>query len=556
MASSSAARVGEEELVRKENKFLRKEVKQLRARLNELERAIVVQHAQPGKLSRSDSMDLLQLASFVDEADARRPLEIIVFGASGDLAKKKTFPSLFGIFSKQFLPDNVSIMGYARSAMTDDELRERIREHLPPRTSADDDEEEEIRSQFLKRIRYVRGQYDDLSTLVEFLRARAAEFGRANRMFYLALPPSAFGSTLAAVRHQVCDAVELSGGGCWRRIVIEKPFGRDSASSAALQNKVAALFTEQEVYRIDHYLGKEIVQNLIVTRFCNVAFQPLWNRNHIDCVIITLKEDFGTEGRAGYFDTSGIIRDVVENHCLQVLSLVAMEQPVSLSAEDIRNEKVKVLRSIPPLTLQDVVIGQYSASELGCGYLQEDGVPADSVTPTFAACRFYVNNPRWDGVPFIIKCGKALNERKAEVRIQFRQPPGQLFSHQLGRNELIQRIQPNEAVLLRVINKKPGLTGELAATELDLTYKSRFELAVADAYERLILDVVRGDQSLFVRDDELEVAWQIFTPLLHTLEQQRIKPLQYPRGSRGPSAADDLIRQCGYVYHGTLPAKL
>jgi len=312
---------------------------------------------------------------------------------------------------------------------------------------------------------------------------------------------------------------------------------------------LGVLFTEEQLYRIDHYLGKEMVQNVMGLRFANSVFEPLWNRFYIKTVQITFKEDIGTQGRGGYFDEFGIIRDVMQNHLLQMFALIAMEPPVSLSAENVRDEKVKLLRSVPPISFNEVIIGQYGSSEDGknISYLDDKTVPKGSITPTFATAVLHINNSRWNGVPFIMKCGKALNERKAEVRIQFH-PPASLLYASPPPHELVLRVQPDEAVYLKMLGKKPGLADSLEQMELDLTYKDRFQhISLPDAYERLIYDVVRGDHNLFVRSDELEAAWKIFTPLLHHLEQNKVKPIIYPYGSRGPPSSDELIKNCGFV---------
>ena len=523
--------------MREENAKLRTKLKEYKSRLLTAERCLSVTSAHPAPTPDHRDADEL-LDSFVTPSRplASGRLVIVVFGASGDLAKKKTFPALFRIWQRGFLPAGTAIVGYARSQMGVEQFQKQVTQYIKAAG-------EEI-GRFLEHCTYVAGPYNDLGGLDQWFVREQEREAVGVRVFYLALPPSVFPETLAAVKRDVHDK------GVINRVVIEKPFGHDSMSSADLQQKVGSLFSEEEVYRIDHYLGKEMVQNMMVFRFANSIWEPLWNRNFIDCVVISFKEDFGTEGRAGYFDSFGIIRDVMQNHLLQILSIIAMEHPVTLSAEDIRNEKVKVLRAIPPVSLVDTVIGQYGASPDGKlpAYKDEEGVPEGSTTPTFATCCFRINNPRWEGVPFILKCGKGLNERKAEVRVQFKAPPGNLFGN-LIRNELVKRIQPDEAVYLKVATKKPGLSGELQQTTLDLTYKSRFDLSepLPDAYERLILDVMRGDHSLFVRNDELEVAWSIFTPLLHTLEQQKIPPIIYTQGTRGPEESDEFIRHMGLV---------
>jgi len=351
------------------------------------------------------------------------------------------------------------------------------------------------------------------------------------------------------------NAMSTSG---WTRVVVEKPFGRDSASAAQLGRDLGSLFAEDQIYRIDHYLGKEMVQNLMAVRFANELFEPVWNRHHVATVQITFKEPFGTQGRGGYFDEFGIIRDVMQNHLIQILALVAMEPPVSMRAEDVRDEKAKLLRAVPPITLDNLVIGQYGPGEKESAYLDDPTVPKGSITPTYAAAVLFINNSRWRGTPFILKCGKALDERKAEIRITFKKPATGLFmEHELAPNELVIRVQPDEAVYLRLTIKKPGLSADTVYTELDLSYKDKFAqgrpLNLPDAYERLIYDVIRGDHNLFVRDDELMAAWNIFTPVLHRLEEEKIRPELYQYGSRGPESAAELIKKYyvrvpGYKY--------
>lgn len=311
------------------------------------------------------------------------------------------------------------------------------------------------------------------------------------------------------------------------------------------------------MYRIDHYLGKEMVQNLMTIRFGNKIFNPTWNRENIASVLITFKEPFGTQGRGGYFDEFGIIRDVMQNHLLQILSLVAMEKPASCHPDDIRNEKVKVLKCIEKITLDDCILGQYIGNpELEgdgkIGYLEDSTVPAGSSTPTYAMAVLKINNERWDGVPFILRCGKALNERKAEVRIQYQDVAGDIFEGKPKRNELVIRVQPGEALYVKMMTKSPGITFDMEETELDLTYKNRYkEINLPDAYERLILDVFCGSQMHFVRSDELEEAWRIFTPVLHDIDRLKPKPIQYMYGSRGPKEADKKCDEQNFKYYGS-----
>jgi len=334
-------------------------------------------------------------------------------------------------------------------------------------------------------------------------------------------------------------------------VIVEKPFGRDSESSRELGRGLARHLAEDQIYRIDHYLGKELIENLTVLRFSNRVFEPLWSRQYIRNVQIIFSEDFGTQGRGGYFDQYGIIRDVIQNHLLQILALFAMEQPVSLDAEDIRNEKVKVLRSMKVVSPDDVVLGQYKARGKQPGYLDDPTVPQGSLTPTFAAVAMFINNSRWEGVPFLMKAGKALHKRYAEVRVQFWGVPGNLYRDKQGSdpdaacNELVIRIQPKEAIYLKINNKVPGLGLRLDQTRLDLQYQDTYQHELPDAYERLLLDVVNGDKRLFIRYDELEAAWGLYTPVLHELEVAGVAPELYPYGSRGPLGAHYLAAKYG-----------
>ncbi|XP_061075971.1 glucose-6-phosphate 1-dehydrogenase-like isoform X2 [Conger conger] len=408
-------------------------------------------------------------------------------------------------------------------------------------------------SAFFSRNSYISGRYGDEGSFSR-LQAHLGSLPcgvEANRLFYLALPPSVYHDVSKNIRHHCMSTRGYS------RVIVEKPFGRDLPSSDELSAHLSSLYSEDQIYRIDHYLGKEMVQNLMVLRFGNRIFGPIWNRDSVACVVLTFKEPFGTQGRGGYFDDFGIIRDVMQNHLLQMLSLVAMEKPASTSSDDVRDEKVKVLKCIAPVSLSDVVLGQYVGDPEGqgdakLGYLDDTTVPKDSSTPTFATAVLYVHNERWDGVPFVLRCGKALNERKAEVRLQFADVPGDIFGAQCRRNELVVRVQPNEAVYVKMMSKKPGVFFSPEETELDLTYHSRYQgVKLPDAYERLILDVFCGSQMHFVRSDELREAWRIFTPLLRQIEQEKTPPIPYTYGSRGPPEADELLKRVGFRYGGT-----
>ncbi|KAA0706805.1 Glucose-6-phosphate 1-dehydrogenase [Triplophysa tibetana] len=460
----------------------------------------------------------------------------IIMGASGDLAKKKIYPTLWWLFRDGLLPEQTYFVGFARSELT----VESIRAACMPYMKAVDSEAERL-SAFFSRNSYVSGKYVDGSSFANLHTHLLSLTGgvEANRLFYLALPPNVYHDVTENIRH---NCMSTKG---WNRIIVEKPFGRDLQSSEELTKHLSTLFTEDQIYRIDHYLGKEMVQNLMVLR------------DSVACVVLTFKEPFGTQGRGGYFDDFGIIRDVMQNHLLQMLSLVAMEKPASTSSDDVRDEKVKVLKSIDPVSLSDVVLGQYIGDPEGegdakLGYLDDPTVPKGSTQATFATAVLYVKNERWDGVPFILRCGKALNERKAEVRLQFTDVPGDIFTGQCRRNELVVRVQPNEAIYAKMMSKKPGVYFCPEETELDLTYHSRYkDVKLPDAYERLILDVFCGSQMHFVRSDELREAWRIFTPLLHQIEKEKTPPIPYKYGSRGPPEADELVKKVGFRYEGT-----
>jgi glucose-6-phosphate 1-dehydrogenase len=483
------------------------------------------------------------------------PLSIAIVGASGDLSMRKIFPALFALYRQQLLPDRVRLAGYARSSYSNEEFRNTIRDHLLKK--APDDEADRTRQihEFIQKIYYVQGQYDaaeDFKQLDAAMRGDLEDI-RENRFFYMSIPPFLF----AEVAHAMNDAGLVyqdadDEGDSWSRVVIEKPFGSDRTSSDELTRSMGQVFTEEQTFRIDHYLGKEVIQNLMVIRFANLILDPIWNRASIDHVKITWMEELGLEGRAGYFDKYGIIRDVMQNHLLQILALVAMEEPVRLGARHIRDEKVKVLRCIPPISLDDVIVGQYSGGERGGwkhpGYLEEKDVPEGSISPTYAAAVLHVKNRRWDGVPFLVRAGKGLNDTKTEIRIRFRDVPANVFAASAGEllpNELVIRVQPDAGIALHVMSKVPGLKIGLARRTLDLSYKSAFQAEIPDAYECLLLDVIQGEKGLFIRADELEAAWDIFTPVLHDLESCTIKPQPYPFGSHGPKSADALAALYG-----------
>jgi len=473
---------------------------------------------------------------------------IVVFGASGDLARKKTFPALFGLFREGYLSDTTRIIGYARTKMGDEEFRSRIKEHFDLR-----DRSESLVVQFLKMCTYESAQYDKpegyqklTDGIEEFEASRGVD--RPHRLFYLALPPAVFIPVAERVR-KYCHPGEKGIA----RLIVEKPFGRDLATARELQKKLAPLWKEEELFRIDHYLGKEMVKNLIPLRFANSFLHACWNNRYISSIQISFKEPFGTEGRGGYFDSIGIIRDVIQNHLLQVLTLLAMERPVSGDAESVRNEKVHLLRAIKPLNKENVLVGQYARSEDGKkpGYLDDETVKPGSKCITYAALTLEICNERWEGVPVILRAGKALNEGKVEIRVQFKETKNGIFSH-VSRNELVIRVQPNEAMYMKMNNKIPGVSNKMVVTDLDLTYSQRYnKFYIPQAYESLIRDALNDNHSNFVRDDELDISWSLFTPLLEYLEgPDGPDPVPYPYGSRGPSQLNGYLAKNGYVYQG------
>jgi glucose-6-phosphate 1-dehydrogenase len=468
-------------------------------------------------------------------------LSIIVVGASGDLARKKIFPALFALYCQGFLPKDVNILGFARSPMSDESFRESITEKLTCRY-APGSSCGKFMEAFLARCVYCAGAYgssDAFLGLYERMRPLEGP-GIANRMYYMAIPPFLFYDVARAIGD--AGLVSCGEGPGWARAVIEKPFGSDRASSDELVSRMGQVFSENDTYRIDHYLGKEIIQNLLILRFANAVFAPLWNRNYIESVDISWKEDIGVGARGGYFDSYGVVRDVMQNHLLQILALTAMEPPAAFDSQHIRDEKVRLLRCIPPLSQGDIVLGQYDAAEFKGvsypSYNMESGIPSDSITPTFASVLLHIENERWRGVPFRVTAGKGLDERLTEIRIRFRNVCDPTFAEvtrAMDANELVIRVQPDENIQLNIINKAPGLDMKLVNAPLDLKYAAKFDTLIPDAYECLLLDVIRGDKSLFIRWDELAAAWDIFTPALHELDSLKMKPLSYAFGSKGPA---------------------
>ncbi|MBK8980492.1 MAG: glucose-6-phosphate dehydrogenase [Planctomycetes bacterium] len=496
------------------------------------------------------------LADELRTASRAGPCALVIFGASGDLTRRKLVPALMGLAADGLLPTGFSVIGFARSDMSSADFRRELADGIEQhgRQGARGASTRDAFAQCQGRFEYLQGTYDDPGSYRR-LAARLAEIDRergtlGNRLFYLATPPNAYPTILEQL-----SASELSAerGDATARIVIEKPFGHDLESARALNAQVAAAFREHQVFRIDHYLGKETVQNILALRFANSIFEPLWNHKYVDHVQITVAESLGLEGRGGYFESAGILRDMIQNHLLQVLTLVAMEPPVASDGDSIRDEKVKVLRAIRSLTPEKVadrtVRGQYARGfvkgEEVPGYQQEPDVAPDSTTETYAAIRLHVDTWRWAGTPFFLRSGKRLARRVTEVAIHFERPPhllyGDIDRNRLDQNVLLLRIQPDEGVSLRFGSKVPGPDFQIRGVRMDFSYGTAFGGSTADAYERLLLDAMRGDTTLFARRDEVEEAWRIVDSIVAGWAAGGRAPAPYEAGTWGPAEAEALL---------------
>lgn len=484
------------------------------------------------------------------------PCSLILFGVTGDLARKKIMPAIYDLANRGLLPPGFALVGFARREWADQDFAKIV--HDAVRDHSRTEFREEVWQQLAAGIRFVAGDltsdssFDELKRVVEDLDQTRGTLG--NHAFYLSIPPSLFPTVIAQLKR---SGLADSKADAWRRVVIEKPFGHDLASAQELNKIVGSAFPSGCVFRIDHYLGKETVQNMLAIRFANTMYEPIWNANFVDHVQITMAEDIGIAGRAGYYDGIGAARDVIQNHLLQLVALVAMEEPTSFLADDVRIEKEKVLNAI--VTPKDIdnytARGQYAAGWQGGievkGYLEEDGVAPNSITETFAALRLDIDNRRWAGVPFYVRTGKRLGRRVTEVAVVFKRAPHLPFSasatQELSNNALVFRIQPDEGLTVRFGSKVPGTSLEVRDVNMDFAYGESFTEDSPEAYERLILDVLLGDPPLFPRHEEVESQWKILDPILEHWAANG-KPQPYVSGGWGPQSAYDLMARDGRVW--------
>ena len=481
---------------------------------------------------------------------------MVIFGATGDLTKRKLFPALYNLAKEGHMPDNFAVVGVGRQELSSTEFRREMADKLREFAGANGDAESV--KWFCERTYYTGGDFGDdeqlFSDIKEMLDKVSGELAiPPNHLFYMAVPPNLFATvTQKAVKHGLGE--ETDG---WRRFVFEKPFGRDLESAKTLNSELLEILTEEQIYRIDHYLGKETVQNLLVFRFGNSVFEPIWNRNFVDHVQITVAETLGVEGRGGYYESAGALRDMIPNHLFQLVTLTAMEPPVSFRADPVRNEQVKILDAIKCLGRDEAktcsVRGQYgkgdSEGKVVPGYRDEEKVAADSATETFAAMKLSIDNWRWAGVPFYLRTGKRLPTKHSSILIQFKKAPFTLFRGtpvqrlETNRNEI--HIQPDEGITLHFGAKIPGPVVRIGAVDMDFNYSDHFGEQIATGYERLLYDAMTGDATLFQRADMVEASWAIVDPVLKAWEEERPEFPNYAAGSWGPGAADELMKRDG-----------
>ncbi len=500
--------------------------------------------------------------AFSPTAEIPEPCTIVIFGASGDLTRRMLIPSLYELFSRNLLPSNSAVIGVSRSKFDNKSFRSMMCDAINEYCDKDCVNDNQVKD-FLDGLYYLTGLYDDEATyseleeLVESLAVKRNTGG--NRLFYMSVPTEGIPDIVTnlgkrGLNKPVCDQD-------WTRVIFEKPFGRDLDSAIALNKLIRRYFREEQVYRIDHYLGKETVQNILVTRFANGIFEPLWNRNYVDHVEITSAESIGIEGRAGFYDRTGALRDMVQNHLLQLLGYVAMEPPAVFDAKAIRDESLKVIQSLRPYEIDEVkkmvIRGQYTSSmvrgEMVAGYRQEEGVPDDSRTETFVALKAYIDNWRWGGVPFYIRTGKRLPTRVAEIVLHFKATPYNIFRNleDVGQayNQLVIRIQPDEGILIKFAMKVPGTELKVKNVNMDFHYSDLGEIDLPSAYEKLLLDCMLGNSTLFIRNDQVIAGWEFVQKIMDAWNAQEDIPLHgYPAGTWGPDCSDDLITGRGLTW--------
>lgn len=468
---------------------------------------------------------------------------LVIFGASGDLTKRKLLPSLFELFARDMLPENFVILGAARTVFSDEEFREEQKENLKTFLKNQHPELKQL-DQFLKRVYYLGFDSDkaaEYHLLKEKISSLREEWKIPDHIiYYLATPPQKYEIIATALKENELNRGIEEGG--WRRIIVEKPFGSNLETAKALNSQLCSIFDEEDIYRIDHFLGKETVQNILVLRFANQIFESLWNRNYIDSVEIYAAEKLGVENRGKYYENAGALRDMIQNHLMQLMGFVAMEAPSSFDANLMRDEVAKVFRALHPLSPNDVVRGQYIAGKVGeenvLGYREEKGVAADSTTETYIAMRFFIDNWRWGGVPFYFYTGKRLKESRSEIVIHFKNVPHRLFNGVCPHsscNELVLKVDSPESISLKFGLKVPGSFFEVKQVSMNFAYDSLCNTYIANAYERLLLDAMQGDSTLYTRTDALELSWKFIDPILQLWAMDPQKGLTfYPAGSNGP----------------------
>ncbi|MGD9109392.1 MAG: glucose-6-phosphate dehydrogenase [Phycisphaerales bacterium] len=480
------------------------------------------------------------------------PTALVVFGASGDLTNRKLMPSLFDLYQRQLIGEQFYILGCGRTRISDEQFRQSAKEMIK--------ESSGLTTAFADKMHFISSDYSDVK-LYQDLKQRIAELNKlhkldGNLIFYLSVPPFLY-PVIVEQLGKAGLSCPVHGDRQRVRLVIEKPFGHDAESASQLNHAISQCFEESQIYRIDHYLGKETVQNIMMFRFANVIFEPIWNRDYIDHVQITIAESVGVEHRAGYYEKTGALRDMFPNHMLQMLALVAMEPPASFAADMVRDEKAKLLRSIRPIGLEpwstQIVRGQYGPGQIAdrqvCGYLQEEGISPDSKTETYVAAKLGIDNWRWKDVPFYVRTGKRLSAKNTEITITFKKVPHSMFVgaglDELPPNILTLQIQPHEGISLQFQAKRPGSKLCMGTLDMSFRYSDVFGADMPEAYARLLLDAMLGDQTLFNRYDSVETGWKLFDPVLKAWQENDSGLFKYPAGAQSFSAADNLIESDG-----------